>query len=61
MSRALAAAELDGRETIGTIPGRNVRVTADKVAVNAVMAGCRPEYLPVVLAAIRALCQPAFA
>jgi hypothetical protein len=61
VSRALAAAQLDGPETIGAIPGRNVRVTAVKVAVNAVMAGCRPEYLPVVLAAIRGLCHPSFA
>jgi len=61
VSGALAAAGLGGSETIGAIPGRNVRVTAGKVAVNAVMAGCRPEYLPVVLAAIRGLCHPAFA
>ena len=34
--------------------------TIEKVAVNAVMAGCRPEYLPVVLAAVRAIAEPAF-
>lgn len=34
--------------------------TVEKVAINAVMAGCRPEYLPVVLAAVRALASPAF-
>jgi hypothetical protein len=59
--RALDAAGLAGPETIGAIPGRNVRVTADKVAVNAVMAGCKPEYLPVVIAAVRGLADPAFA
>jgi hypothetical protein len=32
--------------------------TVEHVAINAVMAGCRPEYLPVVLAAVRALCRP---
>jgi hypothetical protein len=61
VGRALAAAGLTGTEVIGTIPGRNVRVTADKVAINAILAGCKPEYLPVVIAAIRALCHPSFA
>jgi hypothetical protein len=32
----------------------------EKVAINAVMAGCRPEYLPVVLAAVEAVCTDAF-
>ncbi|MDX1649316.1 MAG: thioredoxin, partial [Myxococcota bacterium] len=34
--------------------------TVDKVAINAVMAGCRPEYLPVVLAAVEAACTDTF-
>jgi hypothetical protein len=34
--------------------------TVEKVAVNAVMAGCRPEYLPVVLAALEAACTDEF-
>jgi len=57
----LAAAGLRGHEVLGEIPGRNTVVTADKVAINAVMAGCRPEYAPVVVAALRALCRPEFA
>jgi hypothetical protein len=61
VARTLLAAGLAGPEVIGTLPGRNVRVTADKVAINAVMAGCKPEYLPVVIAAVRGLCEPAFA
>jgi hypothetical protein len=35
-------------------------VTAEKAAVNAVMAGCRPEYFPVVGAALQAIGDPAF-
>ena len=35
--------------------------TVEKVAVNAVMAGCRPEYLPVVIAAVEAALDEAFA
>jgi hypothetical protein len=57
----LAAGGLRGDEVIGEIAGRNTVVVADKVAINAVMAGCRPEYLPVVVAAIRGLCHPDFA
>jgi hypothetical protein len=57
----LAGAGLEGHECLGEIPGRNVRVIAEKAAINAVMAGCRPEYMPVVVAAVRSLCEPAFA
>jgi len=35
----LAGADLRGDEVVGQIHGRNARVTADKVALNAVMAG----------------------
>jgi hypothetical protein len=31
----------------------------EKIAINAVMAGCRPEYLPVVIAAVEAVCDEA--
>jgi hypothetical protein len=41
-------------------PARNLSVTAYKAAVNAVMAGCRPEYFPVVGAALRAVGDPTF-
>jgi len=34
--------------------------TVENIAINAVMAGCRPEYLPVVIAAVEALAQPQF-
>ena len=42
------------------IPPDLVECTVEKVAVNAVMAGCRPEYLPVVLAAVEAACTDEF-
>jgi len=57
----LAAARLRGDEVFGEVPGRNTIVVADKVAVNAVLAGCRPEYFPVVVAAVKGLCHPEFA
>ena len=50
----LAAVGLDPAEVLGAVPTREVIVTAEQVAINAVMAGCRPEYMPVVVAAVRA-------
>jgi len=46
---------------VGIEPVRERLVTAEKVAVNAIMAGCLPAHLPVVLAAVTALLDPAFA
>jgi len=40
-------------------PGYGV-ATVEKVAINAVMAGAKPEYLPVIIAAVEALCDPNF-
>lgn len=54
----LAAAGLAPDEVLGEVPTRNVSVPAEKVAINAVMAGCRPEYFPVAAAAVRAFLQP---
>ena len=50
----LAAAGLDAGEKLGEVPTREVVVTAEQVAINAVMAGCRADYMPVVVAAVRA-------
>jgi hypothetical protein len=50
----------DPREVVGVLPPRQGEATIEKIAINAVMAGCRPEYFPVVLAAIEALADPLF-
>jgi hypothetical protein len=50
----------DPREVVGVLPPRQGEATVEKIAANAVMAGCRPEYFPVVLAAIEALADPLF-
>jgi len=47
-------------EVMGKIPPFLAECTIEKVAINAVMAGCRPEYLPVLLAALEAALEPAF-
>ncbi len=45
-------------EIIGDVPPNLTPITVEKVAINAVMAGCRPEYMPVVLAALEAALMP---
>jgi hypothetical protein len=47
-------------EVVATVPPDLVECTVEKVAINAVMAGCRPEYMPVVLAAVEAACTDEF-
>ena len=61
VAEMLAGAALRRDEVLGEIAGRNTVVVAEKVAINAVLAGCRPEYMPVVAAAVRGLCHPDFA
>ena len=47
-------------EVVAVVPPDLVPCTVEKVAVNAVLAGCLPEHLPVVLAAVEAACTDAF-
>jgi hypothetical protein len=56
----LEAAGLAPDAQLAYIEDRQVRVTAEKVAINAVMAGCKPDYMPVLAAAIRAMGEKAF-
>jgi len=48
------------QDVVATVPPDLVECTVEKVAINAVMAGCKPEYLPVVLAAVEAACTSEF-
>lgn len=47
-------------EVLGDIPPNLAQCTVEKAAINALMAGCRPEYFPVVLASIEAALMPEF-
>jgi hypothetical protein len=47
-------------DVVAVVPPDLAECTVEKVAINAVMAGCKPEYLPVVLAAVEAACTDAF-
>lgn len=48
------------QEVIGKIPPNLSDCTVEKVAINAVMAGCKPEYLPLVLACVETALEPHF-
>lgn len=54
----LESAGLAPQDEVAFIENRQVSVTAEKVAINTVMAGCKPEYMPVVAAAIEAIGDP---
>ncbi len=53
-------AKLPPDHVIGSYQTRATALTAEKLAVNGVMAGCKPEYMPVLVAAFEGLTDPAF-
>ena len=59
--RMLDGTSRDPQEILGLVPPDLAPATVEKIAVNAVMAGCKPEYLPVVLAAVEAVLEEQFA
>lgn len=56
----LATANLAPDDILGIEPVKGAVITAEKAAINAVMAGCKPEFMPVVAAAVDAVTQPEF-
>ncbi|HEV3113276.1 MAG TPA: hypothetical protein VGY99_22555 [Candidatus Binataceae bacterium] len=58
--KMLSGTRRDPGEMAATIPPNMAPCTVEKVAINSVMAGCKPEYMPVVLAALEATCDTAF-
>ncbi len=60
IERIISYLQRDPEEVIGIIPPRNGVATIEKIAINCVMAGCKPEYVPVVIAAIEAMLQDRF-
>ncbi len=60
VEQAITASGRAAGELIALVPPGYGRATVEKIAVNAVMAGCRPEYLPVVIAGVEAMCDEAF-
>jgi hypothetical protein len=58
--RMLAGTNRAPDHVVAVVPPDLVECTVEKVAINAVMAGCKPEYLPVVLAALEGACNDTF-
>ncbi len=58
--RMLTGTNREPSEIVAIVPPDLVDVTVEKIAINAVMAGCKPEYLPWVIAAVEAVCTPEF-
>ena len=58
IQRMLAAVKRDPQDIIGVVPPRWAPATIEKIAINGVMAGCKPEYMPVLIAAVQALADP---
>ena len=58
--RMLSGTQRDLQDVVATVPPNMGEATVEKVAINSVMAGCRPEYLPVVLTAMEAVCTDEF-
>lgn len=47
-------------QEIAVLPVANLRATPWNIAVNGVMAGCRPEHMPILIAAVQAMADPGF-
>lgn len=60
VARFVAASGRAADELIGVLPPRKGRATVEAAAVNAVMAGCRAEYMPVILAALEGMLDPSY-
>ena len=50
----------DRREVIASLEPRGGEATVEKIAINAIMSGCRPEYLPVVIACVEGIAEPVY-
>jgi hypothetical protein len=61
IARMLAGTSRQPDEVVGLILHNLSPLTVEKAAINAVMAGCKPEYMPLLLGAIEAALQPEFA
>jgi hypothetical protein len=48
------------QDVVALVPPDMVECTVEKIAINAVLAGCKPDYLPVVIAAVEAACTDQF-
>jgi hypothetical protein len=60
VARMVAGSGRTAGEVIGAVPPRDGVATVEQIAVNAVMAGCRAEHMPVLVTAVEAMLEPCF-
>lgn len=60
VERMLTGFDRDPQEIIGLIAPNYGEATIEKIAINAVMAGCVPAYMPVLVAGVKAMCREEF-
>ncbi|MDO8531681.1 MAG: hypothetical protein Q7T26_05880 [Dehalococcoidia bacterium] len=60
VGRMLSYIKRSPDEVIGPVPPRDAPATIEKIAINCVMAGCKPEYMPIVIAGLEAMLAPEF-
>ncbi len=60
VQRFVAASGRQAGDLIAVLPPRKGRATVEVIAVNAIMAGCRPEYMPVLIAAVEGVTDPTY-
>lgn len=60
VERMVLAAVADPTTSLGVMGPLGAATTIEKVAINAVMAGCEPDHMPIVVAALRALLRPEY-
>ncbi len=60
LAEMLRGTDLPPDYVVATLEPIGGQATVEKIAVNAVMAGCRPEYMPVLIAAVEVIGDPAF-
>ena len=58
--RMLGGTRRDAQEVVAIVPPNMGEASVEKIAINAVLAGCKPEYLPVVIASVEAVCTEQF-
>ena len=60
LAEFLDAVDLRPDDVVGMVPVGAIPITAEKIGLNAIMAGCLPEYMPVIVAGIEAMVDDEF-
>ena len=60
VAKMVEGSRRSGADLVGVVPPRAGIATVEQIAVNAVMAGCRPQHMPVLVTAVEAMLEPRF-